>query len=344
VADIKRILLAVTLSAGAWLALALVTSRIVALYLLGAAWVLTGATTGVVWAARRGARWAAAARLARKAAREVARKAADKAVRAVVEPKRPAPRRPAPPASRWAVLPLVLVVVGIIAVAFRGSWGALRDAAIACHFDRDSADLYPFGVDGLLVVAILAAVMLRHDKGARRYTLGIIAGYTGASWYLNFLHGLGEFAADPVTGRVPVQPWPVVVVVASLVIGSLFLGSHLLIFVWRHVFPDAAPVEVPAEVFHDGTQVGDDVPDVPAPPASNVEAAKANYRYSLAPQYKTLSQSDLMNQFGINKREAGRVQSEVKAELADEAAAAAAPEPDGGTLQHSLNGQSAGPT
>jgi hypothetical protein len=253
-------------------------------------------------------------------------------------PAKAVPARPAP-VSKWAVLPLVFVVVCIILVAFRGSWGALRDAATACHFDRSSADLYPFGVDGLLVVAILAAVMLRHDKGARRYTLGIIAGYTGASWYLNFLHGLGQFAADPVTGRVPGQPWPVVVVVASLVIGSLFLGSHLLIYVWRHVFPDAAPEQQPAEVYQAGTGPVEDIPAVPEPPASNVEAAKAAYRHSLAPQYKTLSQADLMDRYGVNKREAGRVQSEVKAELADGTGMADAPELAGVPVQHTSNGQ-----
>ena len=235
-----------------------------------------------------------------------------------------------------AVVALVAVVVGIIAVAFRGSWGALRDAALAAHFDPSAASLYPWGVDGLLVVAIIALVLLRHDRGARWYCLGIIAGYTGASWLLNFLHGLGTFTPDPKTHARPVPPWPVVVVIASLVIGSIFLGSHLLVHVWRHVFPDTAqPVEQEAaEQAVPGA--GHDVPAGPKPPANNVEAAKVAYRESLPPEFKTLSQKVLVDRFGITKREAAQVQSAVKAELAADIAEASAPEDD---AVPSLNGQ-----
>lgn len=149
--------------------------------------------------------------------------------------------------KRLAPIALLVSVVGaIVLVAFRGSWSAARDAALACHFDKTSADLYPFAVDGLIVVAIIALVLLRHDAGARRYCLGIIGGYTMASWIINFLHGLGWFAVGA-SGARPVQPWGVVVVVASLVIGSIFLGSHLLVYVWRHLTPEqdqAAPESV----------------------------------------------------------------------------------------------------
>lgn len=243
-----------------------------------------------------------------------------------------------PPASRWAVVPLVVVVIGIILVAFRGSWGAMRDAALACHFDQSSATLYPFAVDGLLVVAILAAVLLRHDAGASRYTLGIIAGYTGASWLVNFLHGLGWFSADPVTHLRPVPPWYVVCVIASLVIGSIFLGSHLLVYVWRHLFPDAAPEQGPGDVYQGGTDTDRAVPPVPEPPANKYEAAKRAYRHSLTPGMARLSQKALTDQFGVSKREAGTVQSEVSQEIADEAAAADAPEPDDVPAQHTPNG------
>jgi hypothetical protein len=213
-----------------------------------------------------------------------------------------------------AVSPLVVVVVGIIAVAFRGSWGALRDAALAAHFDRDAASLYPFAVDGLLIIAIIAAVMLRHDRGARWYCLSIIAAYTGASWLINFLHGLGLFSPDPVTHKVPGPPWYVVLVIASLVIGSIFLGSHLLIFVWRHVFPDTAQPGPLAAAYQFGTEPVRDVPPVPELPADSVAVAKDAYRRSLHPDLKTLSQADLIERFRISKREAAQVQSEVKAE------------------------------
>jgi hypothetical protein len=214
-----------------------------------------------------------------------------------------------------AVVALVAVVAGIIAVAFRGSWGALRDAALAAHFDGTGADLYPFAVDGLLIIAIIAGVLLRHDAGARRYCLGILIGYTGASWLINYLHGLGLFTIDPATHARPEPPWPVVMLIAALLIGSIFLGSHLLIFVWRHVFPNAVQPAPISEAYQFVPELDRDVPPVPEPPANNFEAAKAAYRKSLPEEYVTLSQQVLVSRFGINKREAAQVQSEVKAEL-----------------------------
>jgi uncharacterized protein DUF2637 len=219
------------------------------------------------------------------------------------------------PARVCGVVALVSVVLGIVAVAFRGSWGAFRDAALASHFDRASADLYPFAVDGLMVVAIIALVLLRHDRGARWYCLGIIGGYTGASLLINFLHGLGMFAIDRATGTRPVPPWPVVVVIASLVVGSIFLGSHLLVYVWRHVFPEPHATRQAAGPYRRGTHGDEDGTGVPELPPSNVDTAKIAYRQSLAPAYKTLSQQDLMDRYGISKRQAARIQNEVKAEL-----------------------------
>jgi hypothetical protein len=236
------------------------------------------------------------------------------------------------------VVALVAVVIGIIGVAFRGSWGALRDAALAAHFDRTGADLYPFAVDGLLIVAILSAVLLRHDRGARQYCLSIIAAYTGASWLINFLHGLGLFSPDPVTHKVAGPPWYVVLVIASLVIGSIFLGSHLLIYVWRHVFPDASPANAAAPAVRPDTLPGDDVPPVPDLPVDAFDVAKDAYRRSLHPDMKTLSQADLVERFRITRREAARAQSEVKAELDAEAAKANASETAGVPEQ---NGQGA---
>jgi hypothetical protein len=228
------------------------------------------------------------------------------------------------------VAALVLVVVGIIVVAFRGSWGSLRDAALAAHFDRSAADLYPFAVDGLLIVAILAAVLLRHDRGARRYCLGIIATYTGASWLINFLHGLGVFSPDPVTGVRPGPPWYVVLVIASLVIGSIFLGSHLLIFVWRHVFPTATVAAPIAPVYRFGTDADRGGTDVPEPPADRLQAARDAYQFSRRPGRKELSQKNLMDQFGISKRQASQVQSAVKAEETEELSRAGQLPPPGG--------------
>jgi hypothetical protein len=243
------------------------------------------------------------------------------------------------PAQRGGLVALVLVVVGIVAVAFRGSWGAFRDAALASHFDGTSANLYPFAVDGLMVVAIIALVLLRHDPGGRRYCLFIIGAYTCASLLVNFLHGLGMFVPDKVTGERPVPPWPVVLVIALLVVGSIFLGSHLLVYVWRHVFPEAPADVVKGEVYQDGTDAVDDGPAVPVLPPPSIDTAKVAYRASLAPELKTLSQQDLVDRYGISKRQAGRIQSEVKSEIAAEAAKASAVELVDEPAQHTVNGR-----
>lgn len=218
------------------------------------------------------------------------------------------------------VIALALPVAAIIAVAFRGSWGALRDAALSVHFDRDAADLYPFGVDGLLVIAIIAAVILRNDRVARWYCLGIIAGYTVASFAINFMHGLGMFLVDPATGTRPVPPWLVVALIASLVIASIFLASHLLVYVWRHFFPTSDPEPEDAEVSHGATPVSHDATPRLAVQQTNLDLARAAYRESLAPHLITLSQKVLAERYGIKPRQARAVQDGVKRELAaDEA-------------------------
>jgi hypothetical protein len=241
-----------------------------------------------------------------------------------------------------AVLGIVTVVIGIIAVAFRGSWGALRDAALAAHFERSAADLYPWGVDGLMVVAIIALVLLRDDRRVRWYCLGIIGSYTVASWYINFLHGLGMFAVDPATGTRPVPPWYVVFVIASLVIGSIFLGSHLLVHVWLRLFPTTAPDEAPEPVNQAGTEADDDrtgVPEPPDAPVDNLAAARLAYRQSLAPGLQRLSQTALMKQFRISKREAAQVQSDVRAELDAEVDASRRSDSDDEPPSNAVNGR-----
>lgn len=210
-----------------------------------------------------------------------------------------------------AVGSLLAVVVGIVAVAFRGSWGALRDAALACHLDVDSSTLYPFAVDGLIIVGIIAAVLLRHHRAARRYCLGIIGGYTVASWLINFLHGLGQFQSNPVTHVRPVPAWPVVVVVASLLVGSIFLGSHLLVLVWQHLWPRSFHAPETTPIASDGQAPASDGTPIPAPPISRYDAAKNAYRQSLAPGLQTISRAALMSQWGLTRRDADRVRQEV---------------------------------
>lgn len=136
-----------------------------------------------------------------------------------------------------AVIALGVVLVGIIAVAFRGSWTAHRDAALAAHFDQTGADLYPFAPDGLIVIALIAAMVLRHDKWTRIYALGVVGLFTFTSFVVNHLHGLGTFALDQASGELPPLPWPVVALIAGQLIGAIGLGSHLIVCALRYLFP-----------------------------------------------------------------------------------------------------------
>jgi hypothetical protein len=138
-----------------------------------------------------------------------------------------------------AVAVLGVLLLGIVGVAFRGSWTAHRDAALAAHFDQLGADLYPFAPDGLIVIALIAAMVLRHDRSARAYALSIVGIYTLSSYLINQWHGLGWFTPDPVNGAPPTPHWPVIGLIAGQLIGAIFLGSHLLVFVLRHLFPGA---------------------------------------------------------------------------------------------------------
>ncbi|GIH69420.1 DUF2637 domain-containing protein [Sphaerimonospora thailandensis] len=142
--------------------------------------------------------------------------------------------------STWAVLGvgvLGLLVLAIVAVGLHTALGPLRDTALAAHLEPEAAKLYWIGVDGLIVVAIIAAMILRHDRKARRYALGIVGLFTIASGVLQYLHGLGWTTPDRVSGVMPPLPWPVVVVVAGLVIGTVFCGTHLFVYVLRQLFP-----------------------------------------------------------------------------------------------------------
>jgi hypothetical protein len=227
---------------------------------------------------------------------------------------------------------LALAVAAIIVVAFRGSWGALRDAALAAYFDRDAADLYPYAVDGLLIIAIIAAVVLRNDRVARWYCLGIIGGYTAASLAINIMHGLGMFSVDPATGRRPVPPWPVVLLVASLVVASIFLASHLLVYVWRHLFPTGHGEAAAAEALRGATGAYDGATPRSGLPRSNVELARAAFRESLAPGRQRLSQQALASQYGVSVRQARAIQNDVQREQ-HELAAGLPP------AQHTPNGR-----
>ncbi|MFD5974568.1 DUF2637 domain-containing protein [Streptomyces bacillaris] len=138
---------------------------------------------------------------------------------------------------------LVAALVGVVGMAFRVSWNALRDVATATGADETAAFLYPFVVDGLMALALVATLVLTGD--ARRFALRVLAAYTLASLVLNYVHGLVPELHDEVVdwGRLadwdPAN-WALVLLATSLPVGSIYFGSDLVAKVLHH-----RPIEAP---------------------------------------------------------------------------------------------------
>ncbi|MFB6479499.1 DUF2637 domain-containing protein [Streptomyces virginiae] len=139
--------------------------------------------------------------------------------------------------NRTAKTLLVLALVVVVGMAFRVSWNALRDIAKAIGADDTAATLYPFVVDGLMALALVAALVLTDD--ARKFALRVLAGYTLASLVLNYVHGLlPELHAESIGwSRLAAGDWTnwaLVLLATSLPVGSIYFGSDLVAKVLHH--------------------------------------------------------------------------------------------------------------
>ncbi|MCX5082713.1 DUF2637 domain-containing protein [Streptomyces sp. NBC_00401] len=139
---------------------------------------------------------------------------------------------------------LVLALVVVVAMAFRVSWNALRDIAGAVGADGTAATLYPFVVDGLMALALIATLVLAGKD--RTFALRVLGTYTIASLVLNYVHGLvPELHGRSVDwGRLadwdPAN-WALVLLATSLPVGSIYFGSDLVAKVLHH---SPAPIEL----------------------------------------------------------------------------------------------------
>lgn len=148
--------------------------------------------------------------------------------------------------NRTAKTLLVLALVCVVGMAFRVSWNALRDVAQTVGADRTAATLYPFVVDGLMALALVATLVLVGDD--RKFALRVLAGYTVASLALNYVHGLVPemhggnrvLLADWAPAN-----WALVLLATSLPVGSIFFGSDLVAKVlhYRPTNQDESSVE-----------------------------------------------------------------------------------------------------
>jgi hypothetical protein len=137
--------------------------------------------------------------------------------------------------NRWTKAGLVAGLLAVVGMAFRVSWHALRDVAHAIGADMFGADVYPLVVDGLMALALIAALILPQSE--RKFALRVLAGYTVASLVLNYVHGLVPSIAAG--GRVQLAHWApanwvLVLLATSLPVGSIFFGSDLVAKVLHH--------------------------------------------------------------------------------------------------------------
>lgn len=188
-----------------------------------------------------------------------------------------------PSVARRTAVVLAVLLAAVITVAFRGSWTSQSDAARAAHFDPTGSFLYPFAPDGLIVLALVGAVVLRHKFWPRLYCLAVVVLFTITSYVVNHLHGMGTFVmvgdganavlAKPLDGRV-------VGLIAGQLVGSIAFGSHILMHVFRHLFPEALDgvvetIAVPAQALAGGQIAADrPVEGVPADPEEDKEIRK----------------------------------------------------------------------
>ncbi|MFG2573186.1 DUF2637 domain-containing protein [Streptomyces sp. NPDC048481] len=158
---------------------------------------------------------------------------------------------------------LVAALVAVVAMAFRVSWNALRDIAGAIGADATAATLYPFVVDGLMALALVATLVLAGDD--RKFALRVLGTYTLASLVLNYVHGLvpelhGQRAEWGRLAEWDAANYALVLLATSLPVGSIYFGSDLVAKVLHHQ-------PAPAHQQSDGQRLGNPapLPHTPAP-------------------------------------------------------------------------------
>ncbi|MEE1754200.1 DUF2637 domain-containing protein [Streptomyces sp. SP18CS02] len=148
---------------------------------------------------------------------------------------------------------LVLALVAVVGMAFRVSWNALRDVATAVGADETGATLYPFVVDGLMALALVATLVLT-DRADKRFALRVLAAYTAASLVLNFVHGLvpelhGESVDWTRLADWDAVNWLLVLLATSLPVGSIYFGSDLVAKVLHHRPIDPTNAEKSTQIY-----------------------------------------------------------------------------------------------
>jgi hypothetical protein len=170
----------------------------------------------------------------------------------------------------------VLITVGIGAASFVLSFAALRDLASRAGIPRQLAWLWPMIVDGTILQATMAVVVLAGHQGqqrSRRYFWIVLASSAAVSVGANALHAV-------IPGTAPLNPWlaAAIAVVAPVSLLATTHGLSLLIRVPRHTDAVWWPVELA-----DDEGVADGPSVSPSRPAVAVTDPSENSEHGIAP-------------------------------------------------------------
>ncbi|MFF7156773.1 DUF2637 domain-containing protein [Streptomyces sp. NPDC008139] len=175
--------------------------------------------------------------------------------------------------NRKAKALLIAALVVVVTMAFRVSWNALRDIASTVGADHTAALLYPFVVDGLMALALVATLVLTGPD--RKFALRVLAGYTVASLVLNYVHGLVPALHAHAGGRMHLVDYGpancvLVLLATSLPVGSIFFGSDLVAKVLHHRPTPVANQDqaTPVTVNRLGSDLRESTPDTPPAPVA----------------------------------------------------------------------------
>ncbi|MEU8824524.1 DUF2637 domain-containing protein [Streptomyces sp. NPDC048636] len=164
---------------------------------------------------------------------------------------------------------LVVALVAVVGMAFRVSWNALRDVATAIGADATAATLYGYVVDGLMALALVAALVLTGRD--RIFALRVLAAYTSASLVLNFVHGLvpelhGGSVGPGGLADLSKAGWLLVLLATSLPVGSIYFGSDLVAKVLHHR-PDTTTDTMKSDETTINRSTSEQEKSAPEPPA-----------------------------------------------------------------------------
>lgn len=121
----------------------------------------------------------------------------------------------------WLAFGCLAAVFFLAGSGFVLSFSALRDLAVRCGLDENLAFLWPLIVDGFIVVATLAAFVLRSRKKQAWYPWAALAVFASISVAGNAAHALSSH-------RLGVPEW-IAAVVSAVPAIALLGASHLVV-------------------------------------------------------------------------------------------------------------------